>query len=236
MSYYPFIFDFTETISSAKQKMPKFNTICEIIERDLQLSFSFDELDAMAKKVEEYTDRLRTYAFKYNIEKDRVFPLDEVEIQKYQFNHERKLENARIHIGPDADAYARTLNALAVTIGHDIFFRDTAFNTGSGEGKKTLAHELTHVSQAHEEKALKKEDHEIYEREAEAVENSNEEDEYVLVKVRNKYCKMRSKEYKGFVKETAEQIMENIKHEKLKLGEENYLKLLCVFERRLRWG
>lgn len=57
------------------------------------------------------------------------------------------LGNVRIHTDETAARSARALNALAYTVGHDIFF-DTGMyapNTRAGEG--LLAHELTHAVQ-----------------------------------------------------------------------------------------
>lgn len=53
----------------------------------------------------------------------------------------------RIHTGETADRVARTLNATAFTAGTDIGFRRGAYRPASREGKRLLAHELTHVVQ-----------------------------------------------------------------------------------------
>ncbi len=53
----------------------------------------------------------------------------------------------RIHTGARADASARTVNALAYTVGRDVVFRDGYFSPGTPAGLKLLAHELAHVVQ-----------------------------------------------------------------------------------------
>lgn len=56
----------------------------------------------------------------------------------------------RIHMGPDADAAARSINALAFTIGRDIVFRHDSWAPGTAAGARLLAHELAHtVQQGH---------------------------------------------------------------------------------------
>ena len=55
--------------------------------------------------------------------------------------------NVRIHNDSDADQSAKSINALAYTHGNDIVFANNQYQPGSHEGKKLLAHELTHVMQ-----------------------------------------------------------------------------------------
>lgn len=53
----------------------------------------------------------------------------------------------RIHTGTEADRLSRSVQARAFTTGKDIFFKKDAYNPHSGDGRKLLAHELTHVVQ-----------------------------------------------------------------------------------------
>lgn len=103
---------------------------------------------------------------------DRVFPIDTVEIISFNTKHRAKAEMALIHTGAFADEYARSMNALAVTIANDIFFRNGAFKPETEEGRKVLAHELTHIAQWDEDRASNKEDHPILEAEAERAEDA----------------------------------------------------------------
>jgi outer membrane protein OmpA-like peptidoglycan-associated protein len=57
------------------------------------------------------------------------------------------LGNVRIHTGSSADASARRLNALAYTAGSDIVVAGDHYSPNTGDGRKLLAHELTHVIQ-----------------------------------------------------------------------------------------
>lgn len=83
---------------------------------------------------------------------DRVFPLETVEIQGFRTKTDMDLDTAIIHTGPYADEYARSFNALAVTIANEIYFRNGAYDPASEEGRKILAHELTHIGQYTEKK------------------------------------------------------------------------------------
>lgn len=53
----------------------------------------------------------------------------------------------RVHTGPRADEAARAINADAFTHETDIVFRAGKYDVNNDEGKKLLAHELTHVVQ-----------------------------------------------------------------------------------------
>lgn len=56
-------------------------------------------------------------------------------------------DNVRIHTGAVAEKSAQSINALAYTRGNDIVFNRGQYSPGSYEGRKLLAHELTHVVQ-----------------------------------------------------------------------------------------
>jgi hypothetical protein len=53
----------------------------------------------------------------------------------------------RVHTGSDADASARSLGAHAYTAGNDVVFANGRYDPDSSDGRRTLAHELTHVVQ-----------------------------------------------------------------------------------------
>ncbi|MCW3109291.1 MAG: hypothetical protein JWQ09_3797 [Segetibacter sp.] len=55
--------------------------------------------------------------------------------------------NVKIHADSKANGSAKSLNALAYTHGNNIVFGNNQYQPGTNEGKKLLAHELTHVVQ-----------------------------------------------------------------------------------------
>jgi hypothetical protein len=59
--------------------------------------------------------------------------------------------NVRIHTDKEAAESAKAVNAKAYTIGNNIVFNEGQYNTESVEGKKLMAHELTHVVQQNEQ-------------------------------------------------------------------------------------
>jgi hypothetical protein len=52
-----------------------------------------------------------------------------------------------VHSGVDAEQSAREVNARAYTVGHNIVFGAGQFASGTHEGQRLIAHELTHVVQ-----------------------------------------------------------------------------------------
>lgn len=53
----------------------------------------------------------------------------------------------KVHTDKEAAESAKAINAKAYTIGKNVVFNEGQFNAESGEGKKLMAHELTHVIQ-----------------------------------------------------------------------------------------
>ena len=64
---------------------------------------------------------------------------------EYRMGHD--FSDVRIHADSAADKNAQDLNAHAYTVGTDIFFASGKYQPEITEGKKLLAHELTHVIQ-----------------------------------------------------------------------------------------
>ena len=57
------------------------------------------------------------------------------------------LKDVRVHTDSNADRLARAVHARAFTLGNDVVFAKNQYNPGTHEGKKLVAHELTHVLQ-----------------------------------------------------------------------------------------
>ncbi|HEX3126495.1 MAG TPA: DUF4157 domain-containing protein [Thermoanaerobaculia bacterium] len=57
------------------------------------------------------------------------------------------LGGVRVHAGPEAASLARSISARAFTVGSDIAFAPGEFQPASLEGRRLIAHELTHTLQ-----------------------------------------------------------------------------------------
>lgn len=74
-------------------------------------------------------------------------PLDEETrtFMERRFGHD--FSHVRVHADSRAGFSTRAVNALAYTVGHNIVFQPDFYKPESAEGKRLLAHELTHVLQ-----------------------------------------------------------------------------------------
>lgn len=64
--------------------------------------------------------------------------------------------DVKVHTGKEASDSAKELNAKAYTVGNHIVFGEGQYNQESTEGKKLMAHELTHVLQQNSENQLRR--------------------------------------------------------------------------------
>lgn len=73
-------------------------------------------------------------------------PLDSGTRAFFEPRFGRDFSDVRLHTGPQAASSARAVNALAYTVGRDVVLSERC-SPSTSEGKRTLAHELTHVIQ-----------------------------------------------------------------------------------------
>jgi hypothetical protein len=59
----------------------------------------------------------------------------------------RDFSDVRVHTDAKAAESARTVNALAYTVGHDVVFSAGQYAPQTSEGRRLMAHELTHAAQ-----------------------------------------------------------------------------------------
>lgn len=80
-------------------------------------------------------------------EVDPGHPLDSTTLagMKSRFNYD--FGSVRVHDGPEAAVSAKAMNALAYTVGNNIFFGEGVYSPGTLGGQRVIAHELTHVVQ-----------------------------------------------------------------------------------------
>ena len=161
-------------------------------------------------------------------ENDRVFPLDTVELQKFRAKHDVGLSEAIIHTGPYADELARSMNALAVTLGEDIFFRNGSYTTSTERGRAILSHELTHVGQYENQQIKGTANIEEMEREAEAGEHREyaSSDPVIPIKVGRRIYRARKSKTREIELLSARKLSSWLEERKLLMSEDKYLSLL----------
>ena len=74
-------------------------------------------------------------------------PLPDSQREYFESRFGYDFGDVRIHSGGDAASAAHDINARSFTIGHDIAFATGEYDFSSSQGRKLLAHELTHVVQ-----------------------------------------------------------------------------------------
>jgi uncharacterized protein DUF4157 len=74
-------------------------------------------------------------------------PLDRTTRAEMEVGFGHDFSDVRIHTGGKAAESARSVQAQAYTVGNDIVFGGDSFSPDTSAGKRTLAHELTHVVQ-----------------------------------------------------------------------------------------
>ena len=74
-------------------------------------------------------------------------PLDPALRQDMEQRFGYDFSRVRVHSGSAAERSAQDVNAHAYTVGHSIVFGASRFTPGTHEGRRLLAHELTHVVQ-----------------------------------------------------------------------------------------
>jgi hypothetical protein len=74
-------------------------------------------------------------------------PLDSAAVDFMQPRFGRDLSQVKIHTDDNAAVSARSVNALAYTVGQNIVFGAGQYDPGSESGRRLLAHELAHTAQ-----------------------------------------------------------------------------------------
>jgi hypothetical protein len=74
-------------------------------------------------------------------------PLDKATRDFFEPRFGHDLSQVRIHTGAQATQSAKSVNAVAYSVGGDMVFADRMFAPSTTEGRRLIAHELTHVLQ-----------------------------------------------------------------------------------------
>lgn len=113
-------------------------------------------------------------------------------------------------------------------LGTDIFFRNGAYRPETEEGRKILAHELTHVAQNKKREEYRGASREELEGEAEAAEKQVEDNGNPLItrRIGGREYKLRKSVWKVIDERTKEKLEEKIESLERVMSEEEYLKLL----------
>ena len=170
--------------------------------------------------------------------RDRKHPVDRVIINDFNRKSGADLGEVKIVYGPAADEYTRSHHALALVLGTDIFFRNGSYRPETEEGRKILAHELTHVAQNKKREEYKGASREELEREAEAAEKQVEDNKERCREIvfKGKKYKVNERRYKQVMDEVKNRVEYVAEHNTQGLDEEEYLKFLIAYRDMERNG
>lgn len=182
-----------------------------------------NETDFMEYKTREKS--VRRYA-----EDDRQFPLDNTVIHSVTDNNEN-FEEATIHTGSYADEFTRSMHALAITIGNDIYFRNGVYKPETEEGRVVLAHELTHVSQNEDKEELRNQSKEELENAASLNEQKEiyDSDPIITKKIDGKEYSYKKSIWNKIRTKALKEIETEIESKEKILTEEEYMNLLIRY-------
>ena len=159
-------------------------------------------------------------------------------LNEFKLETGSNVETVQIHYGPYADELARSLHPLALVLGTDIFFRNGTYRPETEEGRKILAHELTHVAQNKKREEYRGASREELEREAEEAEKQVEDSRDPLIprRIGGREYKLRKSVWKVIDERTKEKLEEKIESLERVMPEEEYLKLLYKYRKWLEAG
>lgn len=233
------------SLDAAQNEYPSFREVVRIINQmtNSLSQFNFGVIyiynPAQRKPANPFMDyQLPETGIKRSADQDRVFPMDTVEIQRFSREYDYDVKKATIHIGPYADELARRMNALAITMANEIYFRDHAYQPENEEGRKLIAHELAHVAQYEEKRISKTTDKKELEAEAEHIEQQEEynSDRLISISINGKRFRFPYSKMDYYAKMIADKIKAWIKEQKYCMSEEKYLHLLCNYQEWIRRG
>jgi Domain of unknown function (DUF4157) len=109
-----------------------------------------DEMDMQRQAQEEAVQESIPGAVTASLQRVRERPgeaLPQSERAFFETRFQRDFSRVRIHSGPEAEKAAESVQAKAFTLGRDIVFGRGQYQPGTHEGRRLLAHELTHTVQ-----------------------------------------------------------------------------------------
>lgn len=168
-----------------------------------------------------------------NYQNDRKFNLETVQIKQFSREHSREIDEATIHIGMSADEYARSFNALAITIGKNIFFKNGVYKPETEEGRKILAHELTHVAQNEKTDEYRNVTRKELESEAAREEGLEEHrtDPVIDYRIGNRVYKLRKSQIAAIERNVEAELDSWVESQERSMSPQEYYELLLRYEK-----
>ena len=163
---------------------------------------------------------------------DRAVPIETTTLNEYNLKTGSNLENVKIMYGAYSDELTRAYHATALTIGATIYFSTKAYKPETEEGRKTLAHELTHVQQNKDDIFINhktKDELESDAEQAEQIANYNP-DPLIIKRIDGVEYRYRKSVWKKIAANVFRGVEEFVEREEGRMSNADYLKLLLNYK------
>ena len=163
---------------------------------------------------------------------DRAVPIETTTLNEYNLKTGSNLENVKIMYGAYSDELTRAYHATALTIGATIYFSTKAYKPETEEGRKTLAHELTHVHQNKDDIFINhktKDELESDAEQAEQIANYNP-DPLIIKRIDGVEYRYRKSVWKKIAANVFRGVEEFVEREEGRMSNADYLKLLLNYQ------
>lgn len=166
---------------------------------------------------------------------DRSIPVETTVLNEYNLKTGSNLESATIRYGAYSDELTRAYHATALTIGATIYFSTKAYKPETEEGRKTIAHELTHVAQHKNRPLSDNRTKDELEAEAEAAEKTERSptEPLVVIQIGGRQYRMRRSDAERLDTYTEREVEDWIEREKDMMPDKEYARLLQAYRRYL---
>ena len=226
------------------QKDNAFAIAVRCIENLLDLSAEYDLKKSMGfSSLERREPALTDYQHAENIverhlSRDRRHPLPTALINSFNDKTGSDLGEVQIVYGPGANGYARSRHALALAVLDTIYFRDGAYKPETEEGRKTIAHELTHVAQHRNRPPADNRTKGELEAEAEAAERTEEDcpPEMREIAVRGRKYRLTERQHRALMQQLRLEVEQELEWREATMRPEEYEPLLKAYSRREERG
>lgn len=170
--------------------------------------------------------------------RDRRHPLPTVLINNFNDKTGSDLGEVQIVYGPGANEYARSRHALALAVLDTIYFRSGAYRPETEEGRKTIAHELTHVAQHKNRPLADNRTKAELEAEAEEAESTEEACRPATreATVRGRKYRLTERQHRTLMQRLKEEVEHELEWKKGQMKPEEYEPLMRAYRRREERG
>lgn len=224
-------------IEVAKKKYAQIRELYEVLSNCASLKIDgSSSLEQREPTLADYQNS--EYVVERVIYRDRRHPLPTVLINNFNEKTGSDLGEVQIVYGPGANEYARSRHALALAVLDTIYFRSGAYRPETEEGRKTIAHELTHVAQHKNRPLADNRTKAELEAEAEDAESTEESCRPATreVTVRGRKYRLTERQHRTLMQRLKEEVEHELEWKKEQMKPEEYEPLMIAYRRREERG